>query len=37
MEDLFRLVTSFGHRKNLDSPLEIKPQNFGFRALMLYH
>ena len=36
-KDVFHLVTSVGQRKHSESPWGIKPQNFGFRALMLYH
>ena len=36
-KDVIRLVTSVGQRKNSESPWGIKPQNFGFRASMLYH
>ena len=36
-KDVFSLVTSLGQRKNSESPWAIKPQNFGFCSLMLYH
>ena len=36
-KDVFYLVTSLGQRKNSESPWGIKPQNFGFCSLMLYH
>ena len=37
-KDVFsHLVTSVGQRKNSKSPGGIKPQTFGFCALMLYH
>ena len=36
-KEVFRLVTSVGQRKNSESPWGIKPQNFGFRAPILYH
>ena len=32
--DVFHLVTSMGQRKNSESPWGIKPQTFGFHALM---
>ena len=35
-KDVFCLVTSLGQR-NSGSPWGIKPQNFGFCSLMLYH
>ena len=36
-EDVFRLVTCVGQRKNSKFPRGIEPQTFGFRAPMLYH
>ena len=36
-KDVFSLVTSSGQRKTSESPWGIKPQNFGFCSLMLYH
>ena len=36
-KDVLCHVTSSGQRKNSESPRGIKPQNFGFCSLMLYH
>ena len=36
-KDVFRLVTSWGQRKNSEFPWGIEPLTFGFCIVMLYH
>ena len=36
-KDVFRLVTSWGQRKNSEFPWGIEPLTFGFHTVMLYH